>query len=332
MSTLPVQNSPIPPQVRVAQLAEVLAVPVQEVLERLKARGVHVAGPKSSVPGQAAAALLSDTRPTGDMLACRYLILEAFDIARASGKVDWEEMTLAVLKNRLLDVTSGGFSEIDYGAPNMAYFSYLFSDLLQVVDWTATPQRVRLETGAATNVQTSSPPAASAPDQRLRSDLWNAFFDYRAHDSYVWDMELQKAIAGVPGEKRLLIPSLTPQEEAKLREKFRATLSEETVDLSDVDEWILKRLGTASLPAPLRRSWNRFLREQITERVNSFFANNALEIPRDLLAEESVRAHSKSAISPLRELVLRCIATMTDEELSNLSFSAGVVLRANKRD
>lgn len=332
MSISPAQNPPVPPPARASQLAEVLGLPAKEVLERLRARGVDVAGPKSAIPGHETAALLSGVKPAGDMQACRLLILEAFNIARASGKVDWEEMTLAVLKNRLLEVTSGGFNEIEYGAPNMAYFAYLFSDLLRVSDWQTTPQRVRLETGAAADVKVSGPPAASPANQRLRPDLWNAFFDYRTHDSYVWDKERQKAIAGTPDEKRLKIPSLTPQDEAKLRQEFRSTLSMETDQLSEVDDWILKRLGTASLPAALRGSWNRFLRDRIIERVTSFFTTNELQVPEDLLAGVGVRTHSKSENSALREFVLRCVASMTDEELASLRFSADVLFRANKGD
>ncbi len=49
----------------------------------------------------------------------RALILAAFKQARAKGKPDWEVMTTAVLKNRILQLTGLSFNPNDYGASTL---------------------------------------------------------------------------------------------------------------------------------------------------------------------------------------------------------------------
>ena len=62
----------------------------------------------------------------------RALIVRAFIVARAKGKVDWRTMMLGVLKNRLLDSTGRAFKETDYGAKTMRELVESVPDLLDL--------------------------------------------------------------------------------------------------------------------------------------------------------------------------------------------------------
>ena len=50
------------------------------------------------------------------------LIRQAFQRAKHAGKADWNEMTSAVLKSRMLDITGNNFNEADYGYFNFTEF------------------------------------------------------------------------------------------------------------------------------------------------------------------------------------------------------------------
>ena len=56
------------------------------------------------------------------MQEAQQLIVSAYERARSSGKLDWNKMTMAVLKNRLLDLTQGAFDETTYGATSFTDF------------------------------------------------------------------------------------------------------------------------------------------------------------------------------------------------------------------
>ena len=62
------------------------------------------------------------------------LISRAYQQARRSGKPDWHRMTAAVLKNRLLEITSREFNEARYDASNFMEFVSRYPELLSVDD------------------------------------------------------------------------------------------------------------------------------------------------------------------------------------------------------
>ncbi len=70
----------------------------------------------------------------------RELIRAAFAKAQESGRPDWQRMTVAVLKNRILDLTEGTFreSDYDYGASTFQEFARNHGDILAFDD-TRTP-------------------------------------------------------------------------------------------------------------------------------------------------------------------------------------------------
>jgi hypothetical protein len=76
------------------------------------------------------------------------LIQAAFEQARIAGKKDWQHMTVAVLKNRLLSLTGGTFKEEQFGARTVADFVRKAGAIVELDD-TRFPPVVSL---AATNI------------------------------------------------------------------------------------------------------------------------------------------------------------------------------------
>src|SRR5688500_10737704 len=104
----------------------------------------------------------------------RQLLLEAFTMARASGKADWQRMTIAVLKNRILRLTHGTFRENDYGAKDFREFVGQAGDTVRLDD-AQRPAIVELveNPSAATPTVTSASESHSRVTS-IRADLWQA--------------------------------------------------------------------------------------------------------------------------------------------------------------
>lgn len=320
------------PPVRVHQLAAAMGMPTTVAVEHLKSAGFNITSAGSRLSWADARRALENVKPAGDIDVARRLVLQAFETARSSGRDDWRAMTVAVLKNRLLDLTDGAFKETDYAAPTFGYFVNLFPDLLEVEVQEKRQPLVRLRDTALpelTNLPSHKiPPAAYT---RLRQDLWRAFFDFRSGRTYVWDVGRAVAEPGVPDATHVLVPTLSPVEEAQWREEFLANL----VDLlapeekAAASEWQEKRLGTDALPAQLRGPWNGYLRVHVEEKIRQFFESEGLDVPPDLLTtpEERPRSDRASDTARLRSFVQRCVNEMTHDELAALPLPAGVVLR-----
>lgn len=319
-----------PPPARVSQIAEVLSASVQEVVKLSRDMGITAENARSIIGGSETEMLLRSANPPGDLEECRAMISQAFEASRAAGKPDWEEMSLAVLKNRLLDLTERGFRESEYGAPNMAYLAFLTQDLLEAKISESGVQSVHFKGHTTSPGERPEPEALSAGHSRLRRDLWVAFVDYRVA-SYVWDVVAGKAIAGEAGPGRLQIPSLTPQIEAGLRGSFRESVAPELEVLEEhaVDEWVNKRLGTPGLPPSLRGRWNGFFRDSVVQRIVEFFKEVGIAPPSDMLSDNKDH-HGDSSPSALRAFVMRCIDIMTEEELASLPLGAAISLRAQR--
>lgn len=126
------------------------------------------------------------------------LILAAFAAAKRRGRDDWQRMTVAVLKNRILAVDPE-FREDDWGARTMADFVGEFTDLV-TLDRTPKPPIVQLHDNRISQVPDEVPsalaPSVSGPsnDWLIRPDLWQAVTDYRSGSRYVWDGSAAVAI------------------------------------------------------------------------------------------------------------------------------------------
>ena len=72
------------------------------------------------------------------------LIRLAFDKAKGSGRPNWYQMDVGVLKNRILNLTNRGFRESDYGCTTFMEFVRSHSDVLEL-DETRWPPAVTVE-------------------------------------------------------------------------------------------------------------------------------------------------------------------------------------------
>ncbi|MEY9845762.1 hypothetical protein ABH940_002840 [Streptacidiphilus sp. BW17] len=261
------------------------------------------------------------------------LIMEAFELARESGRTDWKEMTIAVLKNRLLNLTSRAFREQDYGAPNISGFVRKYPELV-VLDESYMPPKVTL-------IDQPSPEAAPAPPvagRRIRTDLWNSLIDYRSGRTYIWNGN--EAVPCEPDDVRDTtlprLPTIDSNEMDAWRGEFARSL-EGKIDLEPfqeerVDAWARLGLSTKDLPPAVRGLWNAELKRRVIERLNSWFSDHGIPEPHDVLQEriapQSHQHQPDSLLAPqLRELILRCVRVMSEEELRELRLPPAAVLR-----
>ena len=109
------------------------------------------------------------------------LIRLAFEAAKRSGRPNWYRMDVGVLKNRILNVTNGGFRESDYGCTAFMEFVRSHSDILEL-DETGWPPSVTLK-GVHEEPELASDPVR----KQVRPDLWRAVMDFSGDRRYVWD-------------------------------------------------------------------------------------------------------------------------------------------------
>jgi hypothetical protein len=258
----------------------------------------------------------------------RKLIVEAFERARRLGRSDWQTMTLAVLKNRLLDQTDRSFREQDYGARTMAELVRRYPDLVLLDDGTSPPS-VRLLEGEAATIE-----AAPANRDRIRSDLWTSVVDYRSGRVYVWD-----GIAAIPVDADAdtatldsILPTLSAAELDGWKSEFLASVDAAIQDDPDMTAqtraWLERRLGTAHLPASLRTPWNQEFKRRVIDRLTAWFAEQKLSAPKSLLQSRPSGRDRSVGADTLRQLILRCVRVMTEDELRQLSLPPSAVLRA----
>lgn len=288
--------------------------------------------------GAAEATALSEALKRG-----RSLVLAAFDEARSPGRAEWYLMTTAVLKNRLLNSTNGEFDEKNFGVSSVVEFARLFPEDLEV-DTQSRPPVVRLrqpDTFAAPMTERSSTDR-SRSYKKIRPDLWRAVVDYRSGSTYVWD-EIA-GIARVVGidDTSPVVPTVTDTEMTGWRQDFadsvRSHLSSEQA-VERLGEWLQHGYGTAFLPNELRGKWNEFSRERIEARLRGFFEDLDLSPPDDLVTFSTAQPATVPRSAPpyistdvprLRVLVQRCVAVMTEQELTDLRISPAVMLRATR--
>jgi hypothetical protein len=253
------------------------------------------------------------------------LVKQAFELARKSKPTDWQRMTIAVLKNRLLKLTDRTFTETAYGVRNMPELVALLPDLLSVDD-SQVPPVVELKRQA---------PAKEGPiphrGHKLRPDLWTAVMDYASGREWVWSDG--QAIAVAPGESQdPVLPTLSPEDMRTWRDAFADEFQPRTQvnDVDRLEEWRVGRGRTVDLPPALRVTWNERLKAGVTERLTGWFLARGEALPGDLFVPvgESRRAQVTSPEgASLRAFVAGCVSLMTSDELAALQLPAGVVHR-----
>ncbi len=260
----------------------------------------------------------------------RALILEAFSSAASEGRADWYQMRGSVLKNRLLDLTNRSFDESTYGAERFSDLVEQLSDVL-VADHTAKPFIVELLDTQRPKIEAPTDADVPLAGLRIRPDLWNAIVDYSNADGWVWDEATRQAIPvdeDAEVEPSNLLPTLDHQALQAWRGEFASDHRDELgeKELSQIDEWAEKGLGTAALPMRLRRPWNNRMRDRVHATLVEYFKSQGEDVPPDLVVER----RAKRPGDELRSFVLRCISLMDERELMDLRIPADVAMRASK--
>jgi hypothetical protein len=258
------------------------------------------------------------------------LVVAAFSQARRSGKVEWDRMTTAVLKNRLLALTDGAFRESDYGASSMVDLVSSLSKIV-AIDISTAPATVSLVGGRSIPRWDVSTSAASVrlPTEadRIRADLWRAIMDYASGNSYGWDGSEAK-VFDEPSEMIEILPTLTSDEMRLWRqdflESFRSRLKPDEV--GRVEEWVTGSGKTSNLLGRLQREWNGFLKKRVWERLEQWFSTKGGS-PVDLLQSMDERRALGAGHSDLRRYLIRTISQMSSEELAQVQLPASAVWR-----
>ena len=202
------------------------------------------------------------------------LIREAFKRAAAAGK-NPRLMTTAVLKNRLLDITAGTFSEELYGAQTFSQFLEKFPDLVKI-DSSTHPANVEF---LEAPFEVSRPDPAQPEDFSPR-DLWRAILDYSSGREYVWDSANRQAREASEGDSRPVIPTVAEDELVEWKKEFLGKLAvRDPILLARVETWANHNLTTQVLPRQLRSSWNQELKRRVRQRFEDFASEHRLSPP-----------------------------------------------------
>lgn len=278
----------------------------------------------------------------------RALVLDAFAVARRTGKAGWDTMTTAVLKNRLLDLTNRMFSEGDYGARDMAAFAKSMPDLIELIPGVGIgPALVRLVDPDSVDRAAPPPPTAgsegrprSAARVRVRRDLWRAALDWNAVGQLVLDAGSIRPRA--EGDDPAL-PVFTPVPES-LFESWKQEFVDASLPAAQGAEagallaWARQPAPARTLGRSLQDRWMDALRTHVLDYLRGWFLQQGVVPPADLAYDEPEASgiqtepddRRQGLAAPTRRLkdfVLRCVHEMTEDELSALPIPAGVAAR-----
>ena len=258
------------------------------------------------------------------------LILSAFQQAKASGKLDWYQMTTATLKSRILSLTDRTFREEDYEVGTLTEFIQEHGDLV-TLDTSVPHPMVKLLNVGQDPMGGSGGPNTGRP-VRIRSDLWQAILDRSSDETYSWDRDTSQVKTGQPTDWDLVLPTVDEDTDRKWRQEFIESITGETEVTASVNHqlmvWSNNLLPTYRLPSHLIPRWNRFLTSQVFTRLSDWFERAVLEPPKDFYSAGVSRASRADAETErLRQLVLAVVQEMTGQELSNLILPPRAVLR-----
>jgi len=286
----------------------------------------------------------------------RALVRAAFEQALNSGKLDWQEMASAVLKNRLLNLTSGQFSQSRYGSPTFIHLVRRVPDLLDIVN-DSPPFKLKIKAPIADQIDightTEDLPQPVSEDTfttltehdwrraRIRDDLWRAIIDYGSGNTYVLDPNTGLARPKASNDPDLPeAPTVTPDKVASWRHEFAESLAPpiKARFTEDLDAWADGRGRQSDLPRTARGPWAEFIKRRVTSILLNWFKGLGESPPKDmLLASESRSIPPSEAIDEvvqarqLRDYIIRALRAMTYEELAQIPLPASVLLHVSRR-
>ena len=264
-------------------------------------------------------------------------IVAAFEAARDRQKVDWFEMSVAVLKNRILDMTNRQFREADYGVDSFRDFLNLYPELVEIDLTRRTPfARLRGMSSAERSPQRDSSQMRSAVRWTIRPDLWKAVVDFRSGSKYAWRAGRAEVVESATGVLEPMLPTLQPDELQSWRADFVQSLPDpvRVAFESELARWRDVSHSTGALPAHLGGRWTGYFKNLVLDRLEKWFADNSIPQPGDLVErpDSSRPSDGSSALEQLRRLVSRYVDLMTEEELLGLQIPVSVLRRVDRAD
>jgi len=200
------------------------------------------------------------------------LLERAFSSARDSDKRDWNRMLVAVLRNRLLQLTNRSFKTQDLGASSLVELVSRYGDLV-AIDRTVKP----------VVIECHGPIAEPAPGAgRVRPDLWRAILDLSSGLQYEWDVAAGYARPVPEAAPTHRLPTIDATTLVTWREAFAAahdSLLPELRDREQLRTWVGTALGRQGLPGALRRPWSDDLKGEVVARLTSWFHDSGYEAP-----------------------------------------------------
>lgn len=200
------------------------------------------------------------------------LLERAFAAARDTRKPAWNRMLVAVLRNRLLQLTDRSFKTREFGASSLLDLLARYPELVSI-DLTARPVVIQW-LGPLT--------IPSARPSRIRPDLWRAALNLSSGLQYEWDVAAGHARPVQEADPRRRLPMVDGAILAAWRHAFvaahEATLSD-PADQAQLQGWMVRALGRAALPGTLRAQWNELLKREVVARLTSWFQDAGLEVP-----------------------------------------------------
>lgn len=301
------------------------------------------------------------TVPTGDSQHAdldefRALVRAAFEQALNSGKSNWEEMTSAVLKNRLLNLTQGQFTQGRYGSPTFIHLVRKVPDILDIVN-DSPPFTLRIKVpitdqGGATGATDGLPQPVSEDTfitltesdwrrARIREDLWDAIIDYGSGNTYVLDSSTGRARPKTSSDLDLPeAPTVSREQVISWRHEFIESLGSPIKDrfADELEAWAEGRGRQSDLPRTARGHWAEFVKRRVANLLLDWFKSLGKSPPADIVQISEGRGTSApEAVSEivqtrqLREYVIRAVRTMTYEELAQIPLPASILLRVSNR-
>ncbi len=260
----------------------------------------------------------------------RDLILQAFERAKSKGIQEWRRMTVAVLKNRLLDLTKGTFHERAFGASTFSDFVRQYPELLCLDASTRPPTVVLLDV-----VQDQERPKTTTPSPltgRIRRDLWESIMDFTSGRSFGWDATTGQARPLLPEEELPRLPTITAEQFTSWRDDFLKRLGPglSAEELSRLQVWRDRRLPTVALPPALRKQWNDDIKTRVSLLLREWFDSNKLSVPGTLLEmsrPDRAAQPSEAGVQELRALATEVVQCMSLADLQNLNLPLSAVYR-----
>lgn len=231
-------------------------------------------------------------------------------------------MSVAVLKNRILDLTERRFKESDYGASTFAEFVRNHDDIL-ALDATQQPPVAILK-----GVSPASVGESGAKGTRVRSDLWRAVLDFSSGEEYIWDdgEDVAKRASDARSSGPAL-PTITADQFNEWKNAFAMEVDEGERD-DRFAEWVGHRLPASFLALPLRHRWNGYLKEAVCRHLLAWFKEQRLTPPPDLLEPNSTVGSLPG--EELRKRLIACVRGMTPEELERVQIPSSALLRLKR--